>query len=60
MTESMWRKSTYSGGLNNGDCLEVRDGLPGAVPVRDSKRPDAAQLTVPAPAWAAFIAHLTR
>lgn len=31
-----WRKSTYSNG-EGGNCLEVADGVPGIVPVRDSK-----------------------
>ncbi|SFD34826.1 DUF397 domain-containing protein [Streptomyces aidingensis] len=54
-----WRKSSYS---DNGgpSCLEVRDGIAGAVPVRDSKQPEGAQLRVPASAWAAFLGHLTR
>lgn len=34
----VWRKSSYSdGGEDN--CVEVSDGFPGAVPVRDSKNP---------------------
>lgn len=49
-----WRKSSYSN-QDGGDCLEVADGLPGAVPVRDSKDPDAGTLVVSAPAWRAFI-----
>ncbi|WP_078857018.1 DUF397 domain-containing protein [Streptomyces sp. NBRC 109706] len=32
-----WRTSSYSGG-NNGECLEVCDGHPTGVPVRDSKQ----------------------
>lgn len=57
MTDSMWRKSSYSG-ENNGNCLEVRDGVPGAVPVRDSKRPDAAHIIIGADAWQAFVKHV--
>ncbi|MFJ4899813.1 DUF397 domain-containing protein [Streptomyces sp. NPDC088727] len=49
-----WRKSTYSNG-DGGNCLEVSDGLPGLVPVRDSKRPDGPALIVQAAAWAPFI-----
>ncbi|MFE7521984.1 DUF397 domain-containing protein [Streptomyces halstedii] len=33
-----WRKSSYSGN-EGGSCLEVLDGHPTAVPVRDSKVP---------------------
>ncbi|MGW0783814.1 DUF397 domain-containing protein [Streptomyces sp. NPDC002913] len=51
-----WRKSSYSdGGANN--CLEVAHGIPGLVPVRDSKNPAGPTLLVAAPAWAAFVAH---
>ncbi|MEV0037316.1 DUF397 domain-containing protein [Streptomyces sp. NPDC050804] len=53
-----WRKSSYSG-PDNGDCVEVADGVPGIVPVRDSKNPDGPALAVPAPAWSSFIGALT-
>ncbi|MCZ1008872.1 DUF397 domain-containing protein [Streptomyces lydicus] len=50
-----WRKSSYSdGGANN--CVEVADGLPGAVPVRDSKTPTGGVLVFPAAVWSAFVA----
>ncbi|MEV6511852.1 DUF397 domain-containing protein [Streptomyces sp. NPDC051642] len=49
-----WRKSTYSNG-SGGECLEVRDDLPGLVPVRDSKVPYGPALFIPAPAWASFV-----
>ncbi|UGY93406.1 DUF397 domain-containing protein [Streptomyces gobiensis] len=52
-----WRKSTYSGGLEN-ECLEVADDFPGVVPVRDSKRPGGPVLVVPAASWAAFVEHV--
>ncbi|WP_329379942.1 DUF397 domain-containing protein [Streptomyces sp. NBC_01716] len=55
MTSLTWRKSSYSNG-EGGDCVEVADGIPDAVPVRDSKTPQAAALVFPAPAWTAFIA----
>ncbi|WP_436843870.1 DUF397 domain-containing protein [Streptomyces sioyaensis] len=49
-----WRKSSYSdGGANN--CVEIADGFPGAVPVRDSKNPEGPALMIPAVAWGAFI-----
>ncbi|QNP63154.1 DUF397 domain-containing protein [Streptomyces genisteinicus] len=52
---TQWRKSTYSG-PTGGDCVEVADGCPaGAVPVRDSKRPDGPVVTVGAGAWRAFV-----
>ncbi|MFI5940471.1 DUF397 domain-containing protein [Streptomyces uncialis] len=49
-----WRKSSYSN-AEGGDCLEVAGGVPDAVPIRDSKRPDGPILLVQAPAWTAFI-----
>jgi hypothetical protein len=48
-----WRRSSYSN-QSGGNCVEIADGFPGAVPVRDSKSPGPA-LVVPAAAWAAFV-----
>ncbi|UZJ30552.1 DUF397 domain-containing protein [Streptomyces endophytica] len=54
LVEVTWRKSSYSdGGADN--CLEVADGIPNAVPVRDSKVPDGPVLWFRATAWSAFI-----
>ncbi|MBC2876952.1 DUF397 domain-containing protein [Streptomyces sp. TYQ1024] len=54
MPESSWRKSSYSN--NDGtECVEVARRHDGAIPVRDSKRPQGAHLTLPAPAWATFV-----
>ncbi|MFD7237715.1 DUF397 domain-containing protein [Streptomyces syringium] len=50
-----WRKSSYSGN-NGGECVEVADGIPGTVPVRDSKHPQGPVLVFPATAWMTFIA----
>ncbi|MFF6774575.1 DUF397 domain-containing protein [Streptomyces sp. NPDC012637] len=49
-----WRKSSYSG-TNGGECVEVADGHPGAVPVRDSKNPAGPVLIVGAEAWQTFV-----
>jgi hypothetical protein len=54
LSGAIWRKSSYSGN-NGGDCVEVADGLPAIVPVRDSKNPYGPALFFPAEAWAAFI-----
>ncbi|MFD8784629.1 DUF397 domain-containing protein [Kitasatospora sp. NPDC059599] len=48
-----WRKSTYSGGSNG--CVEVADGVPGLMPVRDSKDPSGPTLVFPAHTWQAFV-----
>ncbi|MEV0485768.1 DUF397 domain-containing protein [Streptomyces sp. NPDC050508] len=34
---------------------DVRDDLPGIVPVRDSKVPDGSALLIPASVWAPFV-----
>ncbi|WP_406494298.1 DUF397 domain-containing protein [Streptomyces sp. NBC_00846] len=53
-TLSGWRKSSYSSSQND-SCVEVLDGHPSGVPVRDSKTPHGPALVVPAPDWSAFI-----
>ncbi|WP_236243019.1 DUF397 domain-containing protein [Streptomyces sp. CC228A] len=55
MTAPGWRKSSYSN-QDGGDCVEVADSVPGAVPVRDSKAPDLAPLSFTSRAWASFVA----
>ncbi|MFH8242941.1 DUF397 domain-containing protein [Streptomyces sp. NPDC018321] len=52
---AVWRKSSYSdGGANN--CVEVADGGPDLVPVRDSKVRDGRVLVFGAAPWNAFVA----
>lgn len=58
LSTAQWRKSSHSNG-SGGLCLEVADGLPGVVPVRDSKFADGPVLVVPATAWARFITSVT-
>ena len=48
-----WRKSSFSEGNANSDCVEVA-WVPHATAVRDSKNPDGGMLTVPETAWRAF------
>ncbi|MFH8679335.1 DUF397 domain-containing protein [Streptomyces lydicus] len=50
-----WRKSSYSG-PDNDSCLEVLDGHPAGVPVRDSKDPHGPAVVFPAAAWRVFVA----
>ncbi|WP_225846145.1 DUF397 domain-containing protein [Streptomyces sp. HPF1205] len=54
LQQATWRKSSYSGG-QGGECLEVADGVPGLIPVRDSKDPEGPVLVFPAADWAAFV-----
>ncbi|MET7901248.1 DUF397 domain-containing protein [Streptomyces sp. NPDC005355] len=39
--------------------MEVADGIPGVVPVRDSKNPHGRTLVFPAESWVAFVDELT-
>ncbi|MFC8584916.1 DUF397 domain-containing protein [Streptomyces sp. NPDC057217] len=57
LTGARWRKSSYSG-TNGGECVEIADGFPGAVPVRDSKNPAGPALVMGAEAWQAFVEGL--
>jgi uncharacterized protein DUF397 len=52
-----WRKSSYSN-QEGGNCLEVSDGFPGVVPVRDSKDPSRPALVFGAGSWGAFVGGL--
>ncbi|WP_028810218.1 DUF397 domain-containing protein [Streptomyces sp. 351MFTsu5.1] len=49
-----WKKSSYSGGGEGNDCMEIAD-LCSRVAVRDSKAPTRATLTFPAGTFAAFL-----
>lgn len=55
LSTAPWRKSSYSNG-NGGECVEIADGVPGLMPVRDSKDPEGPALLFPVGAWSAFIA----
>ncbi|GHI78905.1 hypothetical protein Sspor_44660 [Streptomyces spororaveus] len=57
MRATRWRRSSYSNG-DGGNCVEVADGLPGLVPVRDSKRPHGPAVVVAAGAWGPFVRAL--
>ncbi|MFH8485814.1 DUF397 domain-containing protein [Streptomyces longisporoflavus] len=54
LSDTRWRKSTYSSG-DSDNCVEVADGVPGVVPVRDSKNPEGPALLIGAEAWSAFV-----
>jgi len=47
-----WRKSSYSS--SDANCVEVAT-TPAVVGIRDTKDRDGGTLTLPAPAWAAFL-----
>ena len=56
MTETNWRKSSYSGG-SGGQCVEVASKL-AQVAVRDTANRDGGTLEFTVGAWAAFTATL--
>ncbi|WP_371481647.1 DUF397 domain-containing protein [Kitasatospora sp. NBC_00315] len=49
-----WHKSSHSSD-NGGNCIEVGSGIPGVLPVRDSKNPTGPALLFPAAAWQTFV-----
>ncbi|NEC06152.1 DUF397 domain-containing protein [Streptomyces sp. SID7909] len=53
-------KSSYSGGNNGQECVEVARNVPGTVAVRDSKRAAGPVLVLKPTAWDAFHAALRR
>ncbi|MEU3600258.1 DUF397 domain-containing protein [Streptomyces sp. NPDC006798] len=56
VTEPEFFTSSYSS--NGGNCVEIAANLAdtyGIVPVRDTKLPDGPTLTIPTPAFAAFL-----
>ncbi|MFD7968226.1 DUF397 domain-containing protein [Streptomyces clavifer] len=57
MAGAVWRKSSYSNQAG-GDCVELADGFPGLVPVRDSKNALGPALAFPAGSWTSFIGAL--
>jgi hypothetical protein len=52
-----WRKSSYSNS-DGGSCVEVHDGYPWGVPVRDSKVPHGPVVVFSESGWASFVAAL--
>ncbi|MEV1024371.1 DUF397 domain-containing protein [Streptomyces sp. NPDC050264] len=55
--DALWFKSSYSNG-DGGNCVEVAEGTPGIVPVRDSKNPAGGIIVVADTTWSAFIAEV--
>ncbi|MEV5574947.1 DUF397 domain-containing protein [Spirillospora sp. NPDC052269] len=53
----LWRKSSYSGGTVNSDCVEVA-ALEAVVGIRDSKAPDGAHVCVSRAAFARLLASV--
>ena len=55
LSNASWRKSSYSGGSGQEACVEVADGVPGVIPVRDSKLTAGPVLAIGPAAWTEFI-----
>ncbi|MFJ6564864.1 DUF397 domain-containing protein [Streptomyces sp. NPDC091412] len=56
-TPANWRKSSYSGGGEGNNCVEIANS-PTHIAIRDSKTPTMATLTFPAGAFTAFVKAL--
>ncbi|MFD3913238.1 DUF397 domain-containing protein [Streptomyces sp. NPDC058603] len=49
-----WRTSSYCENADGG-CVDVSDGHPAAVPVRDSKDPHGPAILFPTGHWSTFV-----
>lgn len=59
LNNAAWRKSSYSN-PQGGECVEVAQGTPGLVPVRDSKDVARGVLTLHPSTWDALTTALKR
>ncbi|GGL27887.1 DUF397 domain-containing protein [Streptomyces violaceoruber] len=57
-TPDTWRKSSYSGGGDGNNCVEIATSTT-RVAVRDSKAPARATLTFPRAAFTRFLSVMT-
>ncbi|MEU9332223.1 DUF397 domain-containing protein [Streptomyces sp. NPDC048290] len=58
-TAPHWSKSSYSGGNDGNNCVEIADRT-SHIAVRDSKAPTRATLTFPTTAFATFLEAVKR
>jgi Domain of unknown function (DUF397) len=54
-----WRKSSYSGGVNDNACVELAS-LPAVVAVRDSKNPHLGHLALSGRQFAGLVDRIKR
>ncbi|MDD6792840.1 uncharacterized protein DUF397 [Actinomadura hallensis] len=60
MTTVQWRKSSYTGGANDNQCVELGRLAPGTrIAVRDSKNPDGGHLTLTTAEFTDLIEQIT-
>ena len=57
LKDAGWRRSSYSGGSGQSNCVDVRD-LPDIIAVRDSKDPDGPRLVLSPADWRTFTASV--
>ncbi|MGW7292440.1 DUF397 domain-containing protein [Streptomyces xiamenensis] len=57
LSVATWRRSSYSN-QDGGQCLEVADGWPDVLPVRDSKDHNGPVLQFGHAEWAVFVAQI--
>lgn len=56
-----WRKSSYSGGISDQQCVELGRLTPGTgIGVRDSKDPDGGHLTLSVAQFAGLVEQVKR
>ncbi|MDQ2708319.1 MAG: DUF397 domain-containing protein [Actinomycetota bacterium] len=53
-----WVRSTFSGGTDSTNCVEVARLVDDGVAIRNSREPDAAPLIFTASEWVAFVAGM--
>ncbi|WP_081842405.1 DUF397 domain-containing protein [Actinomadura welshii] len=60
MTETRWRKSSYSGSQDDHQCVELAalSGRARFIAVRDSTAPEGPRLTLTPQAWRALLTRL--
>ena len=54
-----WRKSSYTGGINDNQCVELAP-LKQGVGIRDSKNPEAGHLTLTPAEFATLVRSIKR
>ncbi|MFJ7769146.1 DUF397 domain-containing protein [Streptomyces sp. NPDC097107] len=59
LSNAVWRKSSYTNG-EGGNCVEIAEGFPAVMPVRDSKRPQGPVIVVATKGWASFVAAVKK
>ncbi|MFF9753382.1 DUF397 domain-containing protein [Streptomyces sp. NPDC014344] len=59
LSNAVWRKSSYTNG-EGGNCVEIAEGFPGLMPVRDSKRPQGPAIIFEVEGWTCFVSAVKK